>query len=176
VGEDLINTITNTQKTLNSAKTSAQVIDNIMSALSRVPLIGIKYDASQPLNTAIGKVSDSLNPFQGSLKTFQTNLEATRKNMQAFNDQLVLLDQNIKDINKNLDSSRKVIDNYRTQVTSLQASMHKTQISLPTWVNTTCWILTIIILWLVTIQIGLLSQAFNQLASSSSNSGVKTEN
>ena len=33
VGEDLINTITNTQTALNSAQASAAVIDNILSCL-----------------------------------------------------------------------------------------------------------------------------------------------
>jgi chromosome segregation ATPase len=163
LGEDLINTITNTQRTLNSAKSSALVIDNIMSTLSRVPLIGINYNPSLPLNIALGQVSDSLDPFQGSLKSFQVNLKSTQKNMQLFNDQLAILGQNIKAINKNLASSRAVIDKYRTQITAYQSSVDKAKNSLQTWVNTLCWILTIIILWLVLIQIGILLQGINSV-------------
>ena len=165
VGEDLINTITNTQKTLISAKSSALVIDNIMSTLSRLPLLGIHYDPSQALNTALGKVSESLDPFQGSLKSFQTNLEATRANIQVFNDQLVNLDKNIKSINNNLDASRKVIDKYQSQVKTLQTWMDEAGTSLPGWVRTTSWILTLIILWMVLIQVAILAQAFNRLTS-----------
>ena len=164
VGEDLINTITNTQKTLESAKSSALVIDNIMSTLSRIPLLGINYNPSQALNTALGKVSESLDPFQGSLKSFQTNLNITRKNMQVFNDQLVNLDKNIRDINNNLDASRKVIDKYQSQVKILQTWMDEAGTSLPKWVRTTCWILTLIIMWLVLIQASILIQAFNRLS------------
>ena len=164
VGVDLINTITNTQKTLESAKSSALVIDNIMSTLSRIPLLGINYNPSQALNTALGKVSESLDPFQGSLKSFQTNLNITRKNMQVFNDQLVNLDKNIRDINNNLDASRKVIDKYQSQVKILQTWMDEAGASLPKWVRTTCWILTLIIMWLVLIQASILIQAFNRLS------------
>jgi len=164
VGVDLINTITNTQKTLESAKSSALVIDNIMSTLSRIPLLGINYNPSQALNTALGKVSESLDPFQGSLKSFQTNLNITRKNMQVFNDQLVNLDKNIRDINNNLDASRKVIDKYQSQVKILQTWMDEAGTSLPKWVRTTCWILTLIIMWLVLIQASILIQAFNRLS------------
>lgn len=165
VGQDLINTITNTQSTLDSAKSSALVIDNIMSTLSRIPLLGIKYNPSQPLNSALGKVSESLDPFQGSLKSFQTNLETTRKNMQAFNDQLLIMDQNIKDINQNLASTRGMIDKYRAQVNTLQESMDNARVSLPRWVNTACGVLTFIIFWLVLIQVGVLVQGLNGLAS-----------
>ena len=169
VGEDLINTITNTQRTLESAKSSALVIDNIMSTLSRIPLLGINYNPSQALNTALGKVSESLDPFQGSLKNFQTSLEATRANMQVFNDQLVNLDKNIKSINNNLDSSRKVIDKYQSQVKTLQTWMDEADTSLPKWVRMACWILTLIILWLVLIQAAILAQAFNRLISTPEN-------
>lgn len=156
VGEDLINTITNTQRTLDSAQASALVIDNILTTLSRVPLIGIKYNPSVPLNIALGEVSDSLAPLQGSLKSFQLNLETTGMNMQEFKDQLLILDQNITAINQNLVSSQVVIDNYQSQVSSLQSGVDKIKISLPTWVNSTAWVMTIIILWLVLIQLGIL--------------------
>ena len=53
-GDDLIDTITNTQTALQSAQASAVVIDNILTALSNVPLIGIKYNPSRPLNAALG--------------------------------------------------------------------------------------------------------------------------
>lgn len=176
MGEDLINTITNTQRTLETAKSSALVIDNIMSALSRVPLIGINYNPSLPLSTALGKVSESLDPFQGSLKSFKTDLETTGKNMQAFNEQLLILDQNIKTINKNLESSRKVIDDYRSQVIALQSWMDQAKVSLPTWMNTASWVLTVIILWLMLIQIAILIQAANQIGATRTIPETKPEN
>ena len=49
VGEDLINTITNTQTALNSAQASAAVIDNILSTISKVPFIGINYDPTDTI-------------------------------------------------------------------------------------------------------------------------------
>jgi hypothetical protein len=164
-GEDLIGTITNTQTALQSAQASAVVIDNILTALSNVPLIGIKYNPSRPLNTALAEVSDSLDPLQATLKSFQSNLATTHTNMEEFNDQILILGQNIVAIKHNLASSRVVIGNYRTQVTSLQSWFDKAKFSLPMWVNTMAWILTIIVLWLVMIQIGILLQGISMLSS-----------
>jgi hypothetical protein len=141
------------------------VIDNILTALSNVPLIGIKYNPSRPLNTALAEVSDSLDPLQATLKSFQSNLATTHTNMEEFNDQILILGQNIVAIKHNLASSRVVIGNYRTQVTSLQSWFDKAKFSLPMWVNTMAWILTIIVLWLVMIQIGILLQGISMLSS-----------
>jgi hypothetical protein len=159
VGEDLSNTISNTQMTLQSAQSSALVIDNILTTLSSVPLIGINYNPSLPLSTALGKVSASLDPLQESLKNFQNNLTAARTNMQVFTDQLKLMSQNITNINQNLAASQKVIENYRDQVTSLKNWVDNAVISLPTWVTTMCVVISIFILLLVVVQAAILLQA-----------------
>jgi hypothetical protein len=158
VGEGINNTITNTQRTLESAQSSAFVIDNILTTLSKVPLIGINYNPSVPLSTALGEVSASLDPLQESLKGFQDNLVSTQSNLQVFVDQLELLEQNIAEINQNLASSQAVIEKYQTQVISVKAWVDKAIISMPTWVTTMCVIITIIILLLILVQAGIMLQ------------------
>jgi hypothetical protein len=164
VGEDLINTITNTQTALNSAQSSAVVIDNILSTLSKIPLIGITYNPTTPLNKALGEVSTSLDPVQVSLKNFQTNLDNTNANMQILNDQISALDLKIITINNNLLQAQTTINSYRSQVDSLKSSVERAKINLPTWITTLAWILTAIILWLLLIQIGILLQGITLLS------------
>jgi predicted PurR-regulated permease PerM len=165
VGEDFSNTITNTQRTLESAQSSALVIDNILTTLSNVPLIGINYNPSVPLNVALGEVSASLDPLQKALKGFQDNLATTQTNMQDFKDQILLVGQNITVINQNLASSKTVIDNYHAQVTSLQSWVDKAISSTPTWVSTMCVIISILLLLLVLVQAGILLQGIYLLSS-----------
>jgi hypothetical protein len=165
VGEDLINTITNTQRTLESAQSSALVIDNILTTLSNVPLIGINYDPSLPLSSALGEVSNSLDPIQGTLKSFQGNLITTQANMKELKDQLQNMEQNINKITTNLASAQTVIDNYRTRVSALQSWVAKAKISLPTWVTTLCVIITVIILLLILVQAAILLQGIYLLSS-----------
>ena len=160
VGEDLITIITNTQTALDSAQASAKIIDNILTTMSRIPLIGINYNPTLPLNTALGEVSTSLDPLQGTLKIFQSNLTTTRTNMQLLNRQISVLDKNIMQINKNLRQAQSTIDNYRSQLSSLLSWSESAKTNLPTWITTTTWIITIIILWLVIIQIGMVLQGF----------------
>jgi hypothetical protein len=164
VGEDLINTITNTQTALDSAQASAKVIDNILTTMSRIPLIGINYNPTLPLNIALGEVSTSLDPLPGTLKNFQTNLETTRTNMQLLNDQISVLDKNIMTINQNLRQAQATINSYHSQVNSLVSWSEGVKTNLTTWITTITWILTIIILWLVIIQIGMLLQGIALLS------------
>ncbi len=158
IGENLITTITNTQAALDSAQASAKVIDNILTAMSRIPLIGINYNPTLPLNIALGEVSTSLDPLQGTLKNFQTNLATTQDNMQEFSTQISVLDKNIIAIDKNLRQVQSTIDSYRSQVSSLKSWVDRAKNNLPAWIITISWILTIIILWLVITQIAIMLQ------------------
>jgi hypothetical protein len=176
VGEDLINTITNTQTALNSAQSSAIVIDNILSAMSKIPLIGITYNPTKPLNKALGEVSSSLNPVQVSLKNFQTNLDNTQANLKVLTDQISTMDQKIITINNNLLQAQTTIDSYRSQVDSLKSSIERAKITLPTWITTLLWTLTAIILWMVLIQIGILLQGIMLLSTNHLNQELVGEN
>ncbi len=163
VGDNLLTTITNTQTALGSAQASAKVIDNILGTLSRVPLIGITYNPSVPLNTALGDVSSSLDPLQNTLKNFQTDLQSTQSNMQEFSGQITTLNTNIVSIQKNLNQAQTTIDKYRTQIHSLQAKLDNARTNLPRWMTIAAWIVTGIIAWLIIIQIAIMLQAISTL-------------
>jgi len=171
LGEGLINTITNTQTAIDSAQETASVIDNILTTLSRIPLIGIDYNPSNPLGNALGEVSESLDPIQGTLTDFQQNLQDTRTSMQEFSSQVQTLEQNIGKINQNLLATQQTIDAYQNRLSSLQAWLENAIDQLPTWITRLCWILTLIIFWFILIQIGIMLQVFNNLTGER----VKTE-
>lgn len=164
IGEDLINTITNTQTALDSAQASAAVIDNILNAISKVPFIGINYAPTTPLNTALGEVTSSLDPVQASLKSFQTNLATTKTNMRVMSDQLLGLQKKISTINDNLSRAQKTIDNYRDEVNSIKLSVANAKANLSTWITAIAAILTLIIFSLVAVQIGMLLQGLTLIA------------
>ncbi len=165
VGDNLLTTITNTQTALGSAQASAKVIDNILSTMSKIPLIGITYNPAVPLNTALGDVSSSLDPLQNTLKDFQTNLEGTRTNMREFSDQISVLNKNILTIQANLNQAQVTIHKYRAQISSLQSWLLEIKTNLPAWMNIIAWIISLIIVWLIIIQIALMLQGISQIAS-----------
>lgn len=165
VGDNLLTTITNTQIALGSAQASAKVIDNILGAMSRIPLIGINYNPTTPLNVALGEVSTSLDPLQTTLKSFKTDLDNTRSNMGLFSGQISYLDQNINAIKQNLRNAQVTIDDYHAQIISLKTWVGNVKTNMPGWITTLAWIITLVIVWLIIIQGTILLQAATTLAS-----------
>lgn len=163
IGDNLLSTITSTQTALGSAQASATVIDNLLSTLSKIPLIGISYNPAVPLNEALGDVSSSLDPLQTTLKDFQINLTGTRSNMQSFSSQISVLNQNIQTIQRNLDQALVTITQYRDQITLLQKLTREAINNLPKWTNIVAWIITLMLSWLILIQISILLQATLQI-------------
>ncbi len=164
VGDNLLTTITDTQTALGAAQASAKVIDNILNTLSRIPLVGITYNPSVPLSTALGDVSASLDPLQSTLKTFQTDLDSTRSNMQEFSNQISSLDKNILSIQENLGQAQATISKYRTQIAAVQSWLLEVKASLPRWTTDAAWVITLVIALLVIIQVALMLQAFSQIS------------
>ena len=163
VGDNLLTTITNTQTALGAAQASAKVIDNILSTMSRIPLIGITYNPVVPLNIALGDVSTSLDPLQTTLKDFQTNLKGTSTNMQEFSDQISVLNKNILSIQTNLEQAQVTIHKYRSQIASLKSWLLNVETNMPTWITIIAWVISLIIIWLVIIQIALMLQGISQI-------------
>ncbi len=165
VGDNLMTTITNTQTALGSAQASAKVVDDILGALSRIPLIGLTYNPSVPLNVALGDISSSLDPLQITLKSFHTNLQTTRTNMQVFSRQITVLNNSILDMQKNLTQAKTTIAGYRAQIQSTQAWLSDARSNLPLWITTTAWVITLIIVWLIVIQVAMMLQGFAAITS-----------
>jgi ABC-type transporter Mla subunit MlaD len=164
IGDNLISTITNTQVALESAQASAKVIDNILTAISRIPLIGIDYNPELPLNVALGDVSSSLDPLPEILTSFQKNLKTTTSNLTLFTGQISSLDQNIASISKNMEQAHVTISDYRNQLTSLISLADNAKNHLRTWVYATTWVLTVIILWILLSQLVSLFQNLSYLS------------
>ncbi|HSB66648.1 MAG TPA: hypothetical protein VLD65_08710 [Anaerolineales bacterium] len=164
IGDNLLATITNTQTALGSAQASAKVIDNILSTLSKVPLIGIAYNPAVPLNKALGDVSSSLDPLQTTLKDFKINLSGTRSDMQTFSSEISVLNTNIQAIQQNLSQAQVTIHQYRVQISLVKNLAKEASNSLPKWTNTAAWIITLMIAWLIVIQIAIMLQATLQIS------------
>lgn len=168
LGDSLNNTITNTQMTLQSAQSSALVVDNILTALSNIPLLGLDYNPKTPLSSALGDVSASLDPLQESLLGFQDNLSSTQSNLQLFLVQIKLLDQSITEINQNLAASQLVIEKYQAQATSIKAWVDKAIISMPVWVTALWVMITVFIILLILVQAAIMLQGIYMISSSDS--------
>jgi hypothetical protein len=175
IGDNLISTITNTQAALDSAQASARVIDNILTAISRIPLIGINYNPEIPLNVALGDVSSSLDPLPEILTSFQADLKTTNTNLSEFTGQITTLDQNIASLSKNMEQAHVTISDYRNQLASLISLADHAKVNLQAWMTAFAWALTTIILWLLITQLAVLFQSLSIHSQAKTEQPDKTE-
>jgi uncharacterized coiled-coil protein SlyX len=157
VSKDLPATITSTQTSLKSAQSSALLIDNILTALTKIPLLSLdRYAPEVPLHVALGEVSDDLGAIRPSLNIIENSLDVTDKNIDTLSTQMTNLSNGIQQINENLAGAQVVIDKYQDAFPKLQGKIDTAQEKLPGQITSLAWILSFALVWLVIIQLGLL--------------------
>jgi methyl-accepting chemotaxis protein len=163
LGDELTTTITDTQTAILSAQASAVVIDNILSGLASIPLLGFDYNPPVPLNQALGNISDTLSPIPTSLEQIQGDLESTSTNLLGLQEDLQLINLNLRNIVITLTEAQTVIDEYQQEIEALKTRLEHSRTAAPDWILIAAWLLTFVIAWLSISQLGLLLQGFDIL-------------
>jgi methyl-accepting chemotaxis protein len=164
LGTDIPATITATQTSLHSAQTSAQLIDNMLSTLSKIPLLGLgQYKPAVPLNESLGNVSNNLENLKPSLKTIQQNLGTVNENLGNLAGQIGQICEALKKMDQNLSEARTLIGQYQATNNDLLSQVQRLQERSPGWILDLAWLLTVIVIPLIITQIGLFIQGLELL-------------
>lgn len=163
VDKDLPLTISTTQISLESAGASAAVIDDVMTTLSRIPLLNLTYEPETPLNIALDEVSSSLDNIPNSLESLSMDLSKTQESLEDFEGEIIDLAEELDLVGENIRETQVVIDQYLTQVDQFQDRTDAISDALPGWLNRVSWLITFILIWLLVIQIGFLLQGISLL-------------
>lgn len=159
LGTELPDTIAATQSSLESAETSAKNIDNLLTSLSKFPVLGsLVYSPEVPLNETIADVSDSLNGIPTSLKNAQKSLDLAIKNLDTINAELGNITESTTQIQSSTGEAKKVIEDYQVMVSDLQDDVDRMQTDLPRTMRWVTLAAALFLIWLGLAQIGLLTQ------------------
>ncbi len=162
--KDFPATIDATQTSLTSAQSSALLIDNVMGALTSIPLLPIApYKPAVPLHTALAQVSASLNSLPPALATINSSLVDSTANLGSVEGELNSMSETTKGIGVALGSSKTIIDQYKTATTQLKLRVEAAQQAAPAWITAAAWILSIFLSWLLIAQLGLCIQGLELL-------------
>jgi methyl-accepting chemotaxis protein len=159
VRNDLPATITATQTSLASAQTSAKLIDDVLGAITQLPLLPLdQYAPEIPLHVALGQVSESLDPLPASFENIADSLETARGNLSELQVQVKGVNAELDEINANLASATSAITQYRAITHELQVKIDAAQTKLSSSLNRISWTVTAILCWLIIASLGLLTQ------------------
>lgn len=163
VDKDLPLTISSTQLSLDSAEASAAVIDEVMTTLSRIPLLNIHYEPEKPLNIALNEVSTSLDNIPTSLESLSNDLSNTQSSLEIFEGEIIDLAEDLDLIEENILETQHVIDQYLDQVDQFKNQTDAALDALPGWLKGVSWFITFLLIWLLVIQIDLLQKGISLL-------------
>ncbi|MCJ7660336.1 MAG: hypothetical protein MUO67_14410 [Anaerolineales bacterium] len=160
--EDLPNTILTVQIALESAQSSAKLIESALSIITAIPFVpGDPYDPPVPLHEALGQASESLEPLHESMSEINDSLRTSRGNLILIQAELNIMARHINELNKTLYSAQSVLAQYQDVVSNIQDRLVSFESKIPTWLNLTAWTITIFLVWLSIIQFGLFMQGLD---------------
>jgi methyl-accepting chemotaxis protein len=153
--DDLPNTVSSAQLSIDAAQDSAEIIDSVLSFLAGLPLVPRDlYNPPVPLHVALGQVSESMENIPASLETIEDSLTITGLNLITIEADIYLIAEDINEISVSIGEARGVINEYQVLVHDLQTRTDNLERSLPEWYNTLTLLLTVVFVWAGLTQIG----------------------
>lgn len=164
MSESMPEMVNATQTSLESAQSSAVVIDNMLYSLDSISfLTGIEYDPDVPLADSIIAISESMDTLEPAFDTIGDNLAVTQANLSLVSDSVDSLADNIADIGGTLADSTEIIEQYDEVLLEVRTDIDTLNNQFPGWINKAAWGVSFFLFWLIVIQIGMLFQALEML-------------
>lgn len=131
VGDDLRQTIIETQIALTSASSSAELIDDTLSIISRIPFVGVNYQPEVPLHISLNAVTESMDEIPESLELIEGNLTEAGDGLRLLNDNVLELSDELTNFETDLEDSQSVLQEYRKIFDETEEQLQKFQRNLP---------------------------------------------
>ena len=163
MGKDLPTSIDSTRTALKSAQSSAVVVDNVLTTLSRIPLINIQYNPEVPLSTALGDVAKSLDNLPPTFSTIEHNLNTTGDSLDQVVTNLNELPKTTQPVQRNIADAQQVVARYQSQVDRLQKLIQPIKPALPMALTAISLGLTFLVFWLGVLQMQVLLKGLELL-------------
>lgn len=161
---ELPQTISKSQQAIQSAQSSARIIDSTLSALASIPLIGLRgYDSTRPLSGALAELSKSLDPISASLRSMEESLMTSKDSLSAIGASTDEIAGDLTNIRASLAQAKQATAQYMEVVETLHQKVKTAQENLPAALDRLAWFITIALAWLGLTQIGLLLQGLERL-------------
>lgn len=165
MANDLPDAIEATQMSLETAQSSARLIESFLRTLSSIPFLPIEpYNPQVPLQESLGEVSASLEGIPQSLLDMEENLGQSQGNLILIQAEFNIMARHVEQINKSLTNAEIIVVEYQKVVSELQDRTSNLENDIPQRINNLVWWLTIILIWLAITQLGVLLQGITLLA------------
>jgi hypothetical protein len=162
---ELPNTISATQSSLDSAQSSAKVLDGVMSSMSgMIQLLTFSdkslYNPDQPLYESLGEVAGSLDNLPKSFIKMGNSLSSTQDNVDTIQASLENMAVNIGGIAGSLDKYVAMTEQSQSSIKNVQAWLLQMQNNLSNILLVAAIVSTVFLAWLAIAQVVILTQGY----------------
>ncbi len=158
IGDDLRLTIIETQIALSSASSSAKLIDDTLSILAAIPLLGARYQPDVPLNISLANVAGSMSDIPVALETIELSLNETSGGIINLKDNLLDLGEDIQYLSEDLTNAQENIRDYQQTIEQLQNQTNRLRTQSRSYALFISTLLSGLFFWLGIAQVNILLQ------------------
>ena len=157
---NLPETVANLQTSLDTAQEGAQVIDNALGVVTRIPILssflgGDAYDPATPLSDGLAKVSGGLDNMANTFENMTNSLQNTRDSITAVQAGINEMAASIGEITANLEDAQQVMREYQKFAENMLGFLERWGDRLPEIIAGLAIGLTVLLLWVAATQLGL---------------------
>ena len=120
IGDDLKQTVIDTQMALESAASTSVLIDNTLDFLSKIPLLGVDYQPEVPLHISLAQVADNLEKFPSALETIEGGINKTTDGLDDLQLNLTDLSDQILTLGDDLEKAQVIIKKFDDSIEVIQ--------------------------------------------------------
>jgi methyl-accepting chemotaxis protein len=162
---ELPDTIAATQSSLESAQSSAKVLDSVLTSMDGViRLITFSdkslYNPDTPLYESLGEVASSLNNLPQSFVQMGDSLGATQDNVDTIKTSLDTMAVSIESIAGSLDRYVAMTEQSKSSIANVQTWLKQIQNNLSNILIVAASVITVFLVWLAIAQIVILTQGW----------------
>lgn len=168
VGGQMVDFVDNTRTSLTAVQTSANVVDNMLRTITGIPLIGPwlggqRYNPPVPLGDSVANVKKSMDPLPDTLTGIQKDLKTSSGNVATIKGQIDALSQQVDGIRSSIADTQNVVNEYHDVLSVVETRFKLFEKQLPLAINTIYILLTLLLLWVVLSQAGMLLHGLDLL-------------
>jgi prefoldin subunit 5 len=156
MGEEFNGIVESTQKALTSLESSSKLVDDTLSFVASIPVIGSNYSNKTPLHSSVVSINESLDELPDNILGLQNNLDDASTAFTTLNENLENLSASVEAIQANLEEAHSVIGSYQLLVDEGQQKTEKAIEKLPSWVRWIAAGFTLLFIWGILLQAGLI--------------------
>lgn len=163
IGDDLKQTVGDTQTALDSAAITAELIDNTLTFLSKIPLLGVNYEPEVPLHISLNQVADNLETFPTTLDQIETGINETTDGLESLKSDLKDLSDQIQGFEDDLQNAQVILGRFSDSISIMETRLNVLNDNLPRYLTLISLFLSGVLFWLGLSQINSLIQGFHYL-------------